>query len=109
MERNKQLPLIYVGLAVACMLLQPSFASDMRAVYGLAVLSAGFLTAAAWTWYRARRDPYDLGLLREIHEREELSTIEPELVVDGGEIICPHCQTPYMSRLPVCPNCKRMP
>lgn len=54
-------------------------------------------------------DPYDLELLREIHEREawsEADTIEEDPEAD---IVCPHCGHIYGHKFGVCPQCKRVP
>ncbi|HEY3781919.1 MAG TPA: hypothetical protein VGL56_12610 [Fimbriimonadaceae bacterium] len=57
---------------------------------------------------RRYRDPYDLNLLKEIHERanwDEANMPNPE----DADVVCPHCGHLYGQKLKICPMCKRMP
>ena len=80
------------------------------AVFSLVVVVAGLSTAVAiWVGVHDRvrlRDRYDLGTLREIHEREELSELDPGTVdPEADKVVCLHCNHQYHSRFPACPNC----
>jgi hypothetical protein len=50
---------------------------------------------------------YDLGVLREVHEREEALEIELDEPQEFDSVHCLHCDTVYSSRLPACPQCGR--
>lgn len=53
-----------------------------------------------------KRDPYDLNLLREIHEKEEVASIVVPDVMDDAGVVCPHCGERYSAVFPCCPQCK---
>lgn len=53
-----------------------------------------------------RRDPYDLGLLREVHERDQLPTSEAEEAPDDA-VYCRHCHEAYPASCLQCPRCGR--
>jgi hypothetical protein len=55
------------------------------------------------------RDPYDLGLLREIDEQEQWAQVDETELQNGADIVCPHCGHVFGGRFPVCPSCKRSP
>ena len=79
---------------------QPSIAAPLA----IAALAAAVWLAVGFA-QTARRDPYDLKLLREIHEREEMG--EEEDVAGDAGIVCPHCGNVYAPWMPVCPSCRR--
>lgn len=53
------------------------------------------------------RDPYDLRLLHDIHEREEMSGAQDIEVDPDADVVCPYCGHLYGSKFKVCPMCKR--
>lgn len=54
---------------------------------------------------RARSSRYDLGRLREIHERAEFEEVEDEASPDAEFVVCIHCGDAYHRRYPTCPRC----
>ena len=54
-------------------------------------------------------DPYDLRLLREIHEQAEIEEALELHVHDDADVICPHCGHLYGHKFKICPDCRRMP
>ncbi|MCW5946117.1 MAG: hypothetical protein KIT74_03725 [Fimbriimonadales bacterium] len=95
------------------------FASAILCLFFAAVLGArmpvigiGFAVAGlvlAFLGYRDlrdKRDPYDLSLLKEIHEEEELRNVRvPEST--GDNVMCPACGEVYTNEFPICPRCGR--
>ena len=57
---------------------------------------------------RRRSDPYDLQLLRDIHEQEEFERADAEHI-EESDTICPHCGHLYGPKFRICPACKRSP
>src|SRR5690348_9516241 len=55
------------------------------------------------------KDPYDLRLLREVHEKREMEKVDENEIPEGADVVCPHCGHLYGSKFRICPNCKRMP
>ena len=54
----------------------------------------------------SRRDKYDLGLLADVHAREEVSRLDPDSEVDGFDsVLCPWCNEVYSREFGVCPRC----
>lgn len=53
-----------------------------------------------------RRDPYDLSLLREVHERGQLPESEAEDAPDDA-VYCRHCHEAYPASCLQCPRCGR--
>ncbi len=80
---------------------QPQWA----ATFAIAALGAAAWLAHGMAKERPSRDPYDLRLLREVHEKAQMGEVDAEVADDAG-IICPHCGTIYAAWIPVCPNCK---
>jgi hypothetical protein len=71
-----------------------------------------FVLATLWTAFvpgvkRLRRDPYDLGRLQEVHEREELSKLNEEVpdTLEFDSVVCRCCMSVYSNQLPTCPRC----
>jgi rubrerythrin len=54
------------------------------------------------------RDPYDLGLLKEIHERASWEEADMH-IPENADVVCPHCGHLYGQKLKICPMCKRLP
>jgi len=57
---------------------------------------------------RRYRDPYDLNLLKEIHERANWDEADMQ-VPENADVVCPHCGHLYGQKLKVCPMCRRVP
>lgn len=76
-------------------------------VIGLTLAVVGLIYAyLGYRDLRPARDPYDLKLLREIHEREELKNVRvPESIADS--VLCPSCGEVYDNDLSICPRCGR--
>ncbi len=75
----------------------------------LVTVAAVAASVAGWRALQEHRhrDPYDLEALREFHEREEISELDPGFVSDDADtVVCLHCGTARRRRIPVCPNCK---
>ena len=99
-----------LAIAVPALLLAP-FA------YGVSPLLAGFLVfvavaASVWAGFAGlssrsgSRDPYDLGELKRLQEREELRAVEPDEALPAGDtVVCPRCFGEYPARLRACPRC----
>lgn len=80
-----------------------SLPSLVATFFAVASFAGAFLL-----WIQKRsRSKYDLGLLREVHEKEEVRNLEVEEDHDYGTVVCLACQTVYDRRLPACPNCGR--
>ena len=54
-------------------------------------------------------DPYDLGLLREVHERKQFDAADETQIPESADIVCPHCGHTYGGKFRVCPMCKMAP
>jgi hypothetical protein len=53
-----------------------------------------------------RRDKYDLRLLEEVAERDELAHIDPDALIDDFDsVYCPRCQQIYSRDFKICPRC----
>ncbi len=98
------------AIAIICLLLTAFFAR----IYfiGLAFGIAAIYFAAMGV-RSLRRDPYDLKLLKEIEEKEELREIERE--IDEYELFnqeealyCSYCDEVFDARLSRCPSCGRI-
>lgn len=98
-----------VALAVGIGFFGASLPSGSLPQQVIAFFAVILLIGAGVLWLQERRrDPYDLGLLKEIHDRKEIEEIEREEEdFDYGSIVCPHCQTVRDKRIPACPNCGR--
>ena len=100
------------GVALcATMLVMPFIWPIVPLFLALSSLFLVALAGLARAVYRHHRagDPYDLRALRELEDREEirvLNEVEPE--ADADQALCIHCGEAYDSRLPFCPNCKRL-
>lgn len=97
-------------VAAFCLLLMAAAAFGGQPQWA-ATFALGALAAAVWLGVglaKTRpRDPYDLSLLREIHEQSQSVDEESGEVEDDAGIICPHCGNVYAAWIPVCPRCKR--
>ena len=52
------------------------------------------------------RSRYDLGALRELHEREEVARLDPDsLQGTGDSFLCLYCNEVYSSDFRACPKC----
>ena len=96
----------YVGLAVAAFILAGAipFVAFRTA---LLVLGASLLAIAVAVTFGGRRDKYDLGLLREIEEREQIAQLEVPEPAEYDSVLCTCCHTVYSTRFPACPNCAK--
>jgi hypothetical protein len=106
MAKRSWIPGIALAL-IGCMLLP-----NVWDVKVLRYVIAGFvvvgLGAALVAVIRSRRahDPYDLGELKSVHEKEELMRLwADELQSDDRMVLCRCCNTVYEARLGVCPEC----
>lgn len=55
---------------------------------------------------RAKKDPYDLKELRELHEERPYDEVDvPGVEESSGDVTCGRCQNHYSGRLPGCPFC----
>lgn len=98
----------WVAIAVVCALGALALAavpllSALLAFAAVACLLAPILM-------RRRRDKYDLGTLKEFHEREKEGPL-PDVgsVHDADTVTCPHCFEIYDANSGVCRNCGRSP
>ena len=66
-------------------------------------------TMVTYPLRNVHRDPYDLTLLKEIHEREELEAAAEAHRLDEGDVVCSRCGHVYGSKFKVCPNCMQSP
>lgn len=75
----------------------------------LAVVLLGFsIYLMSKAFQKARKDPYDLSELREIHERELVRDQRLDEPMNSSHVIyCPFCSTVYQEDLKVCPHCGR--
>lgn len=63
--------------------------------------------AAIWHDFRPR-SKYDLSLLQDIHDREELANLDPSVgVLEYDDYLCPYCRTLYSTEYRNCPSCGR--
>lgn len=94
------------AIAVLCILAAGAVGARMPMI-GLGLAIVGIVFAfLGFRELRPARDPYDLKLLREIHEKEEIRNVRvPESV--SNNIVCPVCGEVYGNDLPLCPNCGR--
>jgi hypothetical protein len=92
--------------AVLCILAAGAVGARMP-VIGLVFACVGLVFAyLGFRDLRPARDPYDLKLLREIHEQEEIRNVRvPE--ARGDNVVCPTCGEVYGNDLPACPRCGR--
>lgn len=74
---------------------------------GVAVIAFGFCLAVpqAMEMWRARRNPYDLSLLREIHEREAARDEPEEDNAERDMIYCHRCNLSVPETYSICPEC----
>ena len=71
---------------------------------GLALLCLGW---ALWRDFKPR-SKYDLSLLRDIHEKEELAELDDSVgVIQYDDYLCPYCRTLFSTEHRNCPNCGR--
>lgn len=95
-----------LALAVGALLLAvalPAFALPLALVSGVGFVWAfvvGVLPRLR------RRDSYDLGELKRVHEEEEMRSLDPEGALGLPEkVVCPRCFTEYPHRIGACPRC----
>ena len=98
------------AIAIICLLLTAFFAR----IYfiGLAFGIAAIYFAAMGV-RSLRKDPYDLKLLKEIEEKEELREIEREMeeydpFSQEDTVYCSHCDEVFDARFSRCPSCGRI-
>jgi hypothetical protein len=101
MSNRPWVPFVAAGLALLM------FAGAVGSSAALpAVFVAGFaFLVAAIIAFNNRRDKYDLGVLRQVHDRELVEEIELPEPSDYDSVHCLHCGTVYTNDLQVCPNC----
>ena len=77
----------------------------------MVIAAVAMFVIGAWQAWRPRlkRDPYDLGALRDLEEQEELRRAMEEAAPpeDPDTVTCPFCLREYSVRFPVCPHCRR--
>lgn len=100
-----------LAISIVCCLLL-IFLGAYTAIARVLVAIAGFSALVAiGNAIRGRvrlPDRYDLGTLREIHEREELMDLDPgTLDPEADRVVCFYCNHQYHSRFPACPHCGR--
>lgn len=102
-------PFHLTALGLGLVLLGGALAASERVSLPLLAGGVVLMAIAGYRWLRGRtRDRYDLGALREVHDRVELEEIEVGTArEDAGSITCPHCLQAYDRRLGICPNCRR--
>ncbi len=98
-----------LAIGLALLLLSPAFAGN-GSLAGVAVGTASTLVLVGAGlklfesgWFR--RDPYDLGKLREVHDRASWSETDVPEVDPDAEILCLNCGDPYEPRFLSCPRC----
>lgn len=104
---------LFFALAVVSVLLAAGLGAFPKFRELLVWLALGFVLAAIAVFIRdmliSRKDPYDLGELRRIHDQEELGDLEPLEPTNFDQVLCRHCGAVYSSRFPICPDCKMSP
>lgn len=96
----------YLAAAMASLLLAAAAGARLPALGLLAIGSCLVFAVLGLLALRQRRDPYDLQLLREIHEREEM--LKARVPDPHGDLVyCPYCSDVYSSEYPMCPKCGR--
>ena len=102
---------VLAALATVCMLLAwslPVPAGLSTALAGLASVMFVVVAIPPIVKLLRKRDPYDLGTLREVHERANWEEVEGTAIDDEADMMCPCCGVVYGRVLPVCPNCRRL-
>ncbi len=95
-----------LALAAGALLLAvalPAFAAPFLLV---SVAGCGWAFAVGLLPRLRRRDAYDLGELRRVHDEEEIRALDDEGAMGLPEkVVCPRCFTEYPHRLGACPKC----
>lgn len=81
----------------------PAVAQPIFVVSALAVVTS--LVMFGKDLLSRKRDPYDLNLLREIHEAPPSDEFVGKQ--EWGDVLCPVCGTEYPGDRLVCPRCGR--
>src|SRR5579862_9132417 len=98
-----------MGVCLAFLLLAGMLSASTRIAGSLIVAAAIMASVAAWELIRMVRvrTKYDLGALREFHEKEELRQLDPgEVAEDADTVICLCCGGSRPRRIAVCPYCR---
>ncbi len=74
-----------------------------------AFLIASALSAVGFLVTFFTRESYDLGELRQLHDKEQLRAIELTEQGDFDGVQCLACGELYSARFPVCPSCGSSP
>jgi hypothetical protein len=102
---------VLAALATLCMLLAWALPVPEGLSMALAALaSVMFVIVAIPPIMKLlrKRDPYDLGALRQVHERAGWAEGEETPIDDEADMVCPCCGEVYGRVLPACPSCKRL-
>jgi len=85
------------------------FVRNSLVIFSCALLLAAVVLTVVPLVRRAARDPYDLSVLKEVHEKEVLRNLDPDAEVqrDFDSVVCTCCGSVYSNRLHVCPACRK--
>jgi len=72
----------------------------------LFLLSGVLLVGAVIVWIKGVHCRYDLTLLEQFHEQEQLRKAETDEIDQFDSVYCMGCGEAYDVRLAYCPNCK---
>jgi rubrerythrin len=75
--------------------------------FALGMMVFGAIATSIYALGRWRkRDPYDLGALREVQERETVrALLDEETPPDSNTVVCRNCGACYSAHIGVCPEC----
>jgi hypothetical protein len=102
MSQRPWVPFVAAGLAL--LLFGAAIGATPAAMPAFAVGGFAFAVALVVA-LKDRKDKYDLGMLRTLHERELVDSIEIPEPEEYDAVVCIHCGTAYSARFPTCPNC----
>jgi hypothetical protein len=97
---------IYVGLGLAFLFLGIGLGTIRLLSDACAIITVVCFVGAGVTGFKRKGNKYDLGELRDLQEREELSAINLEVGDAFDSVHCMNCGEIYNMRLPLCPFCK---
>lgn len=106
MASRSWFPFIALSLAFAIAAGAFSTSPPIRTLLALAA-GASLLRAISLATSERRASKYDLGALKDFHEREEARQIELDEPEEFDSVHCFHCGTVYSNQLPACPHCGR--
>ena len=103
-----------IGVMLVCLFVATIFMTiPYLGLFGIALALGSFVYLGALflkdKGQKRYTDPYDLNLLKEIHDRETFEGADRTHIPEDADKVCPHCGHLYGHKFKVCPMCGKMP